>query len=110
MGPEPIGGLFLRALPMGLRGRANGRELHADPRTNQLVFRGCRSGVRDGGPFLAPCRKARASLEPVTQRTTEAPLRVSPGHPARAAAGRAMRTARSSRGGGSAPSATMLRP
>src|SRR6266853_1252309 len=78
MGPEPIGGLFLRALPMGLRGRANGRELHADPRTNQLVFRGCRSGDRDGGPFLAPCRKARASLEAVTQSTTEARLRVSP--------------------------------
>src|SRR5258708_27291329 len=66
MGPEPIGGLFLRALPMGLRGRANGRELHADPRTDWLVFSGCRAGVRDGSDFLAPRRKTRASLEAVT--------------------------------------------
>src|SRR6266446_4489154 len=83
MRPEPIWGLFLRALRVGLRGTANGRELCSDPRTNQLVFRGCRSGVRDGGPFLAPCRKARASLEAVTQSTTEARLRVSPGAAAR---------------------------
>src|SRR5258708_33986396 len=79
MRPEPIWGLFLRALRVGLRGTANGRELCSDPRTNQLVFRGCRSGVRDGGPFLAPCRKARASLEAVTQSATEARLRVSYG-------------------------------
>src|SRR5258707_13595640 len=66
MGPEPIGGLFLRALPMGLRGRANGRELHADPRTDWLFFSGCRAGVRDGSHFLAPRRKTRASLEAIT--------------------------------------------
>src|SRR5258707_690269 len=79
MRPERIWGLFLRALRVGLRGTANGRELCSDPRTNQLVFRGCRSGVRDGGPFLAPWRKARASLEAVTQSATEARLRVSYG-------------------------------
>src|SRR6266403_3988271 len=65
MGPGPIGGLFLRALPMGLRGRANGRELHADPRTDWLVFSGCRAGVRDGSHFLAPRRKTRATLEAI---------------------------------------------
>src|SRR5258705_10816489 len=51
---------------MGLRGRANGRELHADPRTDWLVFSGCRAGVRDGSHFLAPRRKTRASLEAIT--------------------------------------------
>src|SRR5260370_39081274 len=94
MRPEPIWGLFLRALRVGLRGTANGRELCSDHRTNQLVFRGCRSGVRDGGPFLAPCRKARGSLEAVTQSTTEARLRVSPGVAVRVAAGAEWRIVR----------------
>src|SRR5258708_14632107 len=99
MRPEPIWGLFLRALRVGLRGTANGRELHADPRTNQLVFRGCRSGVRDAGPFLAPCRKARASLQAVTHSTTEPRLRVSPAAAPRVAARRAMAHGRGWRGG-----------